>query len=155
MTPQQKKLLLKDISQRLPYGVHCKIDGCQEAKQLSRIEVDYKNGHLLDFELGKEEGLPLQVYLSEVKPYLRPMSSMTDKEIRTCERYGFYHVGYGGFVNHRRLNEDYVQIWIGERGDKYDVDKFLDYLAGRHLDFRGLIPKGLAEEAPEGLYKLD
>jgi hypothetical protein len=31
----------------------------------------------------------------------------------------------------------------------------LDYLYSRHLDVRGLIPMGLALEAPEGMYKTE
>lgn len=72
-----KELLLKDLSARLPYGVKCNI-GDDKPYTLNRIEIDDKNGHLLDFK-EKKDGLDIQVYLSEVKPYLFPLSSMTKK----------------------------------------------------------------------------
>ena len=34
-----------------------------------------------------------------------------------------------------------------------DYQIYIDYLISHHFDFRGLIPMGLAIEAPEGMYK--
>ena len=75
MTQEDKELLLKDIAQRLPYGVKCQIqeDEYTYIGTLCRIEVDNKNGHLLDFA-ETINGLECQVYLSEIKPYLFPFS---------------------------------------------------------------------------------
>ena len=57
--------------------------------------------------------------------YLRPMSSMTEEE-------------------NKKLNE----IWL-----KHTIKEGADYLNSIHVDYRGLIEKGLALEAPEGMYK--
>ena len=76
MTYEDKELLLQDLCARLPYGVLCNI-GLKYPFQLQRIFVDRLDGILLDFY---EDGDDYQVYLSEVKPYLRPMSSMTEEE---------------------------------------------------------------------------
>ena len=51
-----------------------------------------------------------------IKPYLRPMSSMTDEE-------------------NKKLDE----IWI-----KHTIEEGADYLNSIHVDYRGLIEKGLA-----------
>lgn len=82
MTRQDKELLLCDLCARLPYGVLCHINGDDTStpRKLSRIEVDELDGILLDFWTDREDYLSIQVYLSEVKPYLRPMSSMTEEE---------------------------------------------------------------------------
>ena len=47
MTQEEKELLLKDISARLPYGVKCNIED-DKSYTLSRIKIDNK-GYLLDF----------------------------------------------------------------------------------------------------------
>ena len=67
----------------------------------------------------------------EWKPYLRPMSSITKEEYRELE---------GLLQKHNfNLNEETASIEI-------------DWLNAHHFDYRGLIPKGLAVEAPEGIY---
>ena len=70
------------------------------------------------------------MYLSEVKPYLRPMSSMTEEEKAE------YH----------SLCDSYYGIY-------FDTVDSIDWLNAHHFDYRGLIEKGLAIEAPEGMYK--
>ena len=65
--------------------------------------------------------------LFEAKAYLRPMSSMTKEEKEFILR-----CAYGG--NHIPADE-------------------IDFYNANHFDYRGLIPMGLALEAPEGMYK--
>lgn len=88
MTEEQKELLLKDISARSPYGVKCQIQEDEDIYigTLRTIEVDDKNGHLLDF-IEPINGLNCQVYLSEIKPYLYPLSSITEEQLEEfyCE----------------------------------------------------------------------
>lgn len=75
-----------------------------------------------------------------IKPYLRPMSSMTDEERDEYE---------GTFASVYDVND------YGEDADswheEFSIDS-LDYLNAHHFDYRGLIEKGLALEAPEGMY---
>ena len=66
----------------------------------------------------------------EFKPYLRPMGSMTREEHA-------YYVYYQSRLRDRILGT------IGE---------YLDWLITNHFDYHGLIPMGLALEAPEGMY---
>ena len=66
-----------------------------------------------------------ECYVEDFKPYLRSMSSMTEEE-------------------NKKLDE----IWL-----KHTIEEGADYLNSIHLDYRGLIEKGLALEAPEGMYK--
>lgn len=133
MTHEEKDLLLKDLCARLPYGVKCQIKGddTNTPRKLIRIEVDELDGVLLDFWTEKPVE-SLQVYLSEVKPYLRPMSSMTDAE---GEEY-------------RHLLQD---IW--DKLKDWKCANLIDWLNSHHFDYRRLIEKGLAIEAPSGMYK--
>ncbi len=122
MTQQDKELLLQDLCARLPYGVMCNI-GLDHPLPLRRIYVYKLDGVLLDFY---EDGNEYQVYLSEVKPYLRPMSSMTEEE-------------YKEYINIDNRSYfcpiDYAHIPASDR---------IDWLNAHHFDYRGLIPMGLA-----------
>ena len=129
MTQEEKQLLLRDLCARLPYGVIC--------------HTEEGDGHLCSINqtiFGTEYGLninPLKRdYFNDsetdeqaIKPYLRPMSSMTEEE-------------------------------KGEYFNSYDWEYFeegtpFDWLNAHHFDYRGLIEKGLALEAHEGMYKID
>ena len=118
MTQKDKELLLKDLSARLPYGVFCSM-GLDYPLPLQRLFINKLDGTLLDFY---EDGKDYQVYLSEVKPYLRPMSSMTKEEKKKYAKQLFADLG--------GIYEDYY--------------KALDYLHTIRMDYRGLIEKGLA-----------
>lgn len=69
----------------------------------------------------------------EFKPYLRSMSSMTGKE-----QTEWHYTTLG-------------QRWITEN----NIERCVDWLNTHHFDYRGLIEKGLAIEAPEGMYKAE
>ena len=109
MTQENKELLLRDLSARVPYGVKCrqfKLDS-----QICTLTAD------------------LLVKVDNLEPYLRPMSSMTEEE---------------------------DDEWWEFSDEIYVVDshaKSIDWLNAHHFDYRGLIEKGLALEAPEGMYK--
>jgi hypothetical protein len=69
-----------------------------------------------------------------ILPYLRPLSSMTEEE---------------RLIYEQRLHD------VGRSIDVIDADdvvSHIDWLLERHFDFRGLIPMGLALEAPKGMY---
>ena len=83
----------------------------------------------------KEDGYVLSY--DEFKPYLRPMSSMTDKQ----------KVEYNSL---RDLVPTEQQCEVGNLlGDFEFVDNWrsIDYLNTNHFDFRGLIERGLAIDA--------
>ena len=125
MTQEEKDLLLKDLCARLPYGVIVAYKN-QENKE-GRVELDYGNiGYVA--ELGRG-------WWIVCKPYLRPMSSMTEEE-KMVQRSKMRYEGY--FVNH---------VYY------HTLEEF-DYLNSIHVDYRELIEKGLALEAPEGMYNI-
>ena len=143
MTQEDKKLLLKDLCARLPYGVKLKItldlsyDTCYNSVEQSctfnatlySINIDGEPTDILIHHDNESTAIFLNTYFQEYPflegwiPYLRPMSSMTEEE-------------------HDYLNG------LEEMGlTTYD------FYNEHHLDYRGLIELGLALEAPEGMYK--
>lgn len=80
MTREQKDLLIKDLCGRLSHGVKCKILETNEVKILGAIQYDGENT-LFDFwEDDHKIQYGYQLYLSEFKPCLLPLSSMTDEQ---------------------------------------------------------------------------
>ena len=123
MTQEDKQLLLKDLSARLSYHPVLHID----------IEGNYEDEYLYGFrENGGKFIINDAYYIEEVKPYLRPMSSMNDEEIKE-----FTSIHENVFVAGKNI---YTAI-LG-------IDS-INWLLEHHFDFMGLIPKGLAIEVTE------
>ena len=127
MAQKEKELLLIDLYARLPYGVMVEITsdgGMVEASYDMRLDA----GLLADL-LHCEDGF---------KPYLRPMSSMTEEEI-----------------NEFILISD-ITLRLGDKRSICILSlEQIDWLNAHHFDYRGLIEKGFALEAPEGMYKTE
>ena len=122
MTKEDKEILLKDLCARLPYGVIVQEPDFYEAPlTISTLSNVYYDG-------------------LEVKPYLRPISSMTDKEREQYRKFSYY--GAAGYRNNN--HKEMVATPSFEK---------MDFLNAHHFDYRGLINKGLALEAPEVMYK--
>lgn len=127
MTEQEKQLLLQDLSARLSYGVICKMWG---SKEENALEAKFTASDYASLESNSPYSLEY------CKPYLRPMSSMTDKERET-----FNYLCESRYIYSSNIS-----------GRNYD---YYDWLISNHFDYRDLIGKGLALEAPEGMYKID
>lgn len=141
MTQEEKQLLLRDLCARLPYEVQCHI------KHIYHLSdwIDEGDVILTGFrqdEFTKETeplfcnpgGNPKIVFpIDSVKPYLRPMSSMTEDEKKTLNN----------ILEYQYYSDDSCMCEAG------------DYLNAHHFDYRGLIEKGLALEAPEDMYKTE
>jgi hypothetical protein len=146
MNDKDRKLLSIDLSGRINYDVIVCFNGVSNVKLES---VSFYE------EVGLEDGTIHLYDISEIKPYLYPLSSMTEeqkkefKEISKCE----YKIrDYGGFDS-----EGVYLIEIGKCEYKYDIDttveefyfnyEVIDWLNKNHFDYRGLISKGLAIDA--------
>lgn len=128
MTKEEKELLLRDLSARLTYGVFLKI-GEYSDYTLQGIVHSNVNKPLLV----RCNGSDFECSIEVVRPYLRPLSSITEEEKRELGR-----ISCEGNIEH-----------------KYGIFyKSQDYLNSIHIDYRGLIEKGLALEAPEGMYNI-
>ena len=127
MTQEDKQLLLKDLCAKLPYGVIVKLPHPYEEFKASIKAINPERG-IVYYEKYGVKGSPLfDTSIWRVKPYLRPISSMTEKEWKE-----YHSLRYCDTSNADRV----------------------DFLNSHHLDYRGLIEKGLALEAPEGMYKI-
>ena len=132
MTQEDKSLLLQDLSARLPYGVKATTtsNGWRDVYIVSGCN---DNRIYLDcpvYDEGDDEWL-----IESVKLYLRPMSSMTEEEINE-------------FI---QISDNVLRI--GERKSTCILSiEQIDWLLAHHFDYRGLIEKGLALEAPSEMY---
>ena len=120
MTNEEKQLLLKDLCARLPYGVKLRYVEDLVVKKESHI-ITLNNIYLEHILNGD----------ADIKPYLRPMSSMTEEEKKTLNN----------ILEYQYYSDDSCMCEAG------------DWLNEHHFDFRWLIEKGLALEAPAGMYK--
>lgn len=111
---QDKELLFKDLCARLPYEVKVQYKD-------DIFTIDYISGIYEEIKLDTPDRYTIDI--SEVKPYLRPMSSMTEKE----------KLMYEGLM-------------IGTDNISYMLD-VIDWLNAHHFDYRGLIDKSLALDA--------
>lgn len=129
MTQEDKELLLKDLCARLPYGVIVHFAGYSGREDCKLNSQHLSSTYCIEY--------------LRMRPYLRPMSSMTEEERNE----------YEDFIIHRKH--------INAQGQEWDIDCFsfnnsprlIDWLNAHHLDYRGLIEKGLALEASNGMYE--
>ena len=135
MDEKDKDLLLKDICGRLPYGVKTPYSGYEMT--IRGVDVESKTVDVIDW--GKARFAAVRI--EKIKPYLRPMSSMTESERKE-------------FDDLSKFDED---VWMGNHKVGFPknvriMSKCVDWLNKNMFDHRGLIPKGLALEAKEGMY---
>lgn len=124
MTQEEKEILLKDLCSRLPYG--CKVQTTyinQKTKERSDIGID---------TLSTVEISMLIEGYEEHKPYLFPLSSMTEEQ-------------------QKKLFDQLVDLELKAINDEIDhiqATAFeVDFYNKHHFDWRGLIPMGLAIDA--------
>ena len=122
MTQEDRQLLLKDICARLPYELKVKCE-----KYPFPVTILYAD-NINEVKFVETGGIE---HICLIKPYLRPMLSMTGEE-------------------HVKLKAAYDN---GSNG-LFDEYSHIDWLNANHFDYRGLIERGLALEAPEGMYKI-
>ena len=125
-----KELLLKDLCGRLPYGVKL---------QLYNGELDNDILNSIDAEEyiiinGKDD-------IETVKPYLIPLSSMTEEQKEELENLGWY------FDNFEIHNVNECLGTYREYVSHSDCFALIDWLNKNHFDYRGLIEKSLAIDA--------
>ena len=126
MTQEQKDLLLKDLCARLPYGV--------------KVQTTYINPQTKERkDIGTDVLSTVEISMlidgyEEHKPYLFPLTSMS--EVQRKE--------YDSIIYHS------VELHYDRYYEVIDVDSFKelqDFYHINHLDYRGLIPMDLANDA--------
>ena len=145
MTQEDKELLLKDLNARLPYGVKIELTWWVMGEGTG-INTTLEPDHIEQL-LNDEDGD------TEIKPYLRPMSSMTEEEWEELSYIGHIvplHDGSFG-VDMRAYCKNSQPHY--RRFSEFSTIE--DWLNAHHLDHRGLIEKGLANKASEEMYSLN
>ena len=139
-TQANKELLLKDLSARLPYGVlgQCEIDTSYDTEfetipqthKFKAVAYGFNEDVLFvcpmienqyELEIANEE-IGDGVYILDFKPYLFPLSNMTEKQKDEYQ-----------YITERWMNDP-----------AYSISDSIDWLNKNNFDYRGLIEKGLA-----------
>ena len=144
MTQEQKDLLLKDLCARLPYGVKFMIDETYLTEDMIKSGYDkIQELYGITYE-GNVELLNMDYHMpvESIKPYLFPLSSMTEEQKNEC------------FKGTPLEIDKYGDIAVKDNlygGSQYtDLEIYLEvinWLLKNHFDIYGLIPMGLAIDA--------
>ena len=121
MTQEDKELLLKDLCARLPYNVICQVEFKENGK--------YKSEVMLLSGISTDEAYFTtkngSIYSNEYKPYLFPLSSMTEEQ-----KQEYQHI---------------TERWMYD--SSYSISDSIDWLNVHHFDYRNLIQMNLAIDA--------
>jgi hypothetical protein len=127
MTQEQKNLLLKDLCGRLNTNLVCSIYRIDDSGVGYRDEIlhGYCKGDIwYEFYFDEDCGICID-NVSKIKPYLFPLSSMTEEQ-----KQEYQHI---------------TERWMYD--SSYSISDSTDWLDVNHFDYRGLIPMGLANNA--------
>ena len=128
MTQEDKDLLLKDICSRIPYGVKCQ---CFDERTIATLTGVKSKSDLYFDELDWKEFDGI-VKIDYCKPYLFPLSSMTEEQKEEFNTQSLK-------LQLQVIDEEIMY----EKATEFEVDFYNKH----HLDWRGLIPNGLANDA--------
>ena len=128
MTPKEKDLLLRDLCARLPYGLKVKCE-----KYPFPVTILY-GGNIDEVKFIETGGIE---NICAIKPYLFPLSSMTDKDLIEFLQ-----------IKGMNLNSDELKTFRREPiaivSTLPSYSRHIDWLNKNHFDYRNLIDKNLA-----------
>lgn len=130
MTQEDKDLLIKDLCARLPYGTLVLF-----RRPFGGVVIEERVDLTADILKEFIENDDIRV-----RPFLRPLSSMTKEE----------HGKYMDFIEWSHNDYDGTTTTCI---DKERLHEYLNFIYSHHLDDNNFIEKGLALEAPDGMYK--
>ena len=132
MEQEDKELLLRDLCARLSYGVKCRYQHIQYVENGKIIDINMfgivnVDGHIKD--------------ICDIKPYLIPLSSMTEEQYNSLHELGI--------LDNCSHSYEYVNphihgvSFIFKEFKTYSLE-LIEWLNKNHFDYRGLIERGLA-----------
>lgn len=124
MKIEERQLLLKDLCARLSYGV--KVQCITKSARIANASPLIETLNTVLYRYVEEDNI-------ELKPYLRPISSMTEEEENELTS---------------------IAVLGGYNNSVFNSFVVVDWLNTHHFDYRRLIEKGLVLEAPKGMYKI-
>lgn len=146
---KEKELLLNVLKDGLPYGLQLQITDVNEFTFNGELRVLSKNWCKLNiadpFKRGKVKNQTIPLNYIYIKPYLRSMSLMTESERFEVEQIIGYDV---------EVQDDFLSLLSHsiKRLSYLELLALFKWFNAHHFDYRGLIKKGLALEAPNGMY---
>ena len=140
MTQKDKEILLKDLCARLPYGVRCSFGVDDAVYEITGINPTCYGASEIQATHIKS-GINGNFTLNNCKPYLFPLSSMTEEQKEELK----HEISKQTEILIERMKNDDCGIDCG----KYHFHSILEleWLLKNQFDFRGLIPKGSALDA--------
>lgn len=120
-----KELLIKDLCSRLPYGLVIDFDGIRMTLHDMKVFQLYDGDAIKDYiclinVFGDDDYIDVE----NIKPYLLPLSSMTEEQ-----------------------REEFDRLYTYDALIVEPQWELIDWLNKNHFDYRGLIPMGLAIDA--------
>lgn len=155
MTQENKKLLILDLCGRYPHHVLGEVIHYDETTNepiniVGEFKgIDYLNR--IDFFYLNEPGTFNKFNIEDFKPYLRSLNTMTDEEKKELSKKYVWNI-WSGQIQIRYHSQG---CWDDET--ECPTEEYItlfDWLNTHYFDYRGLISKGLALEAPEDMYKI-
>ena len=151
MTQEEKELLRKDLCARLPYGVKAKVLN----EDILRYDYSSEEGGFVKGIENINDGLFVikcrkdgyVLSYDEFKPYLFPLSSITKEMMEEPNIYGFFKyrdtIANVGHLESKNGVSEEIYTYI----DIESVSVLIEFFHSHHIDYRGLIEKGLAIDA--------
>lgn len=142
---ENTKELIKDLCSRLPYGVYYNHTTYDE--DLGDIEVAVKIYSINDDGYVKNCYDDETDYIDKVKPYLFPLSSMTEEMTEELNANGFFKyrdtlANVSHLISNGKITEE-IYIYI----DIESISYLIEFFHKHHIDYRDLIGKSLALDA--------
>lgn len=134
MTQEDKELLIKDLCARLPYGVKVKL-----GDNPNIFDLEYRIKFAAMY--GDSDKLEDILDITNIRPFLFPLSSMTEEQKEELKD----EISKQTDILIERMKNDDCGIDCGKYHFHPTLE--LEWLLKNHFDFRGLIPKGLANNA--------
>lgn len=141
---KEKDLLLKDLCARLPYNVVAQYSEKIPQWYNEKYGFEFEKGNIVCFKINYDNISYVREKIDYFKPYLRSMSSMTDEEKDKI------NILLDIIESSSNVTDETGRII----DCSYDCIELIDFYNSRYLDYHGLIPMGLALEAPEDMYKI-
>lgn len=132
MTQENKEILIKDLCARLPYGVKVLFEN-------EVFSIDYISAAYEEIKLDIPDNYTLDI--SNVKPYLFPLSSMTKEQLFEVQEI----LG----KNEIKIEDGFLNIVDSDRNviTYLEILALLEWFYKNHFDIYGLIPMELAIDA--------
>ena len=137
----KEQLLLKDLCTRLPFGVRCSFGVDDAVYEITGINPSACGASEIQATHVKS-GINGDFGLSSCKPYLFPLSSMTEEQWDNASR-----VGLTEFTFESLKCGCFTLASYTCENDLHDLLEFINWLYKNHFDVNGLIPLGLAKDA--------